>query len=137
MPNKMRITYLVTHPIQYQAPLLRRLSEESEINLTVFLCSDFSLRSFRDPVFGKQIQWIMPSHEGYKCEFAPAIGKTDQLGYCRPLNYGLAKRLRRGSLVVLWVHGYGRLYNLIAIETANRLRVKVLLRDEATMISAK
>jgi len=130
------IAYLVTPPTQYQGPLLRRLSEESEIDLTVFFCSDFSVRSFRNPGFGKQIRWIMPSLEGYKHELAPAIAKTDQFGYWRLLNYGLAKRLRRGSFDVLCVHGYGRLYNLIAIETAKRLGVKVLLRDEATMISA-
>lgn len=135
--DKMRIAYLVTHPIQYQAPLLKRLSRESDIDLTVFFCSDFSVKGFQDPGFGKQIQWDVPLLEGYKYEFLSAICKTDRVDFWRPFNYGLAKRMRMGHFDVLWVHGYGRLYNLIAIEIARRSRVKVLLRDEATLISAK
>ena len=53
MEPKIRLAYLVTHPIQYQAPLLRRIAAEPGIDLTVFFCSDFSLKSYLDPCFGK------------------------------------------------------------------------------------
>ena len=46
MEPKIRLAYLVTHPIQYQAPLLRRIAAEPGIDLTVFFCSDFSLKSY-------------------------------------------------------------------------------------------
>ena len=36
--------YVVSHPIQYQAPLLRRLAQERDIDLTVFYCSDCSVQ---------------------------------------------------------------------------------------------
>ncbi|MHB1688299.1 MAG: glycosyltransferase family 4 protein [Ignavibacteriaceae bacterium] len=137
MQDKVRIAYLVSHPIQYQAPLLRRLSKESDVDLTVFFCSDFSVKGFQDPGFGKQIQWDVPLLEGYKYEVLYAIGKAERVDFWRPLNYGLAKKIRMGHFDILWVHGYGRLYNLIAIEIAKRLGVKVLLRDEATLISAR
>ena len=60
MKPKIRLAYLVTHPIQYQAPLLRRIAAEPGIDLTVFFCSDFSLRNFLDPDFGKTIAWDIP-----------------------------------------------------------------------------
>ena len=42
--KKVKVAYLVSHPIQYQAPLLRRISQETDIELTVFFGSDFSVR---------------------------------------------------------------------------------------------
>jgi hypothetical protein len=42
--DKVRLAYLVSHPIQYQAPLLRRIVQEPDIDLTVFYGPDFSVR---------------------------------------------------------------------------------------------
>jgi hypothetical protein len=41
----MRLAYIVTHPIQYQAPLLRLLASSEGIDLKVFFLSDFSLHA--------------------------------------------------------------------------------------------
>ena len=53
--STVRIAYLVTHPIQYQAPLLRRIAKEPEFELTIFFRSDFSTKEFIDPDFGTKI----------------------------------------------------------------------------------
>ena len=46
MPDrKLRLAYLVTHPIQYQAPLLRLVAAQPDIDLTVFFGTDFSARA--------------------------------------------------------------------------------------------
>ena len=44
-----RLAYIVTHPIQYQAPLLRYLAQSNEIDLEVFFLSDFSLHAHYEP----------------------------------------------------------------------------------------
>lgn len=133
----IRVAYLVTHPIQYQAPLLRRISKDSDIDLTVFFCSDLSIRDYEDPGFGRSIKWDVPLLDGYKYEFLPAIGPTDNLSFFKPFNYGLVSRLRDGRFDVFWIHGYGRAFNLFAIIAARMLGIKVLLRDEASCISAR
>jgi hypothetical protein len=66
MMPKVRLAYLVTHPIQYQAPLLRRIAAEPDIDLTVFFGSDFSLKSYLDPAFGKVIAWDVDLTGGYR-----------------------------------------------------------------------
>ena len=48
-----RLAYLVTHPIQYQAPLLRKLAAEPDIDLTVFFGTDFTARTFTAEEFGQ------------------------------------------------------------------------------------
>lgn len=136
---KTRIAYLVTHPIQYQAPLLRRLAADPDIALTVFFGSDFSLHSFVDPGFNRTIEWDVPLVEGYQHTFLPtlfgALKPGESPSFWRPFNKGMASALA-GRFDVLWVHGYNRASHWRAILTAKRLGLKVLIRDEATNISA-
>jgi len=131
----VRLAYLVSHPIQYQAPLLRRISAEPDIELTAFFCSDISVKPFQNPGFGQVIAWDVPLLEGYRHQFLPAWGQRDRLSFSRPFSYGLTRRLREGGFDTLWVHSYARLANLLAITTARRLKLPVLLREEATAFS--
>jgi glycosyltransferase involved in cell wall biosynthesis len=136
--RKLRLAYLVTHPIQYQAPLLRRINAEPDIDLTVFFGTDFSARPFVAADFGQTIEWDVPLLDGYRHELLPALGSREEkdLGFWKPLNYGLAQRLAAGSFDALWVHGYARWLHWTAMAAARRRGIKVLLRDEATPISA-
>ena len=72
--RKLRLAYLVTHPIQYQAPLLRRINAEPDIDLTVFFGTDFSARPFVAADFGQTIEWDVPLLDGYRHELLPALG---------------------------------------------------------------
>jgi len=138
--RRLRLAYLVTHPIQYQAPLLRLVAAEPDIDFTAFFGTDFSARAFTAGEFGRTIQWDVPLLEGYKHELLPQLfaapeGTQPPLDLWRPVNYGLAKRL--GEFDALWVHGYARAFHWAAIASAKRRGLKVLLRDEATSISAE
>ncbi len=132
----VRLAYLVSHPIQYQAPLLRRIAADPDIALSVFFCSEISLTGYRDPGFGRRVEWDVPLLDGYDHRFLPALGDRRRLGALRPWSYGLARALGAGGFDALWVHGYARLANLAAMASARRRGLKVLLRDEATSISA-
>jgi glycosyltransferase involved in cell wall biosynthesis len=131
----IRIAYLVSHPIQYQVPLLRQITKVPEFDLTVFFRSDFSARKFWDPGFGAQIEWDTDLLKGYRFNVLPAFGATDRLTFWRPFNYDLWRRLRKGNFQVLWVHGYAPPFNLYAIIVAKLLGIKVFVRDEATLVS--
>lgn len=135
--RRWRVAYLVTHPIQYQAPLLRRIAREPSIDLTVFFCSDFSVSSYVDPGFQRTVTWDIPLLDGYRHEFLPAFGRKNAVTFWRPLNYGLWSRLRSGGFDVVWVHGYARFFHLLAILMAKVLGLKVLVRDEATLLSKR
>src|SRR5581483_10742516 len=113
-----RIAYLVTHPIQYQAPLLRYLNAQPDIEITVFFQTDISLQSYHDTGFGRRIQWDVPFLEGYRSEVLPALGRRDSIEGGRPFNYGIARRLKEGQFDLLWVHGYARWFNWAAMAAA-------------------
>lgn len=134
-PRPVRIAYLVTHPIQYQAPLLRRIAAEPGVELHVFFRSNISVESYFDEEFGGKVEWDVPLLEGYDHDFLPAFGPTNRLSRWHPLNHGLFARLKRGKFDVLWVHGYSVWFHMLALLQARLLGIRTLLRDEATMIS--
>ena len=76
-----RLAYFVSHPIQYQAPLLQLIAADPEIELEVFFFSDFSLKPYLDPGFGKTIKWDIPLTEGYKHQFLePGEARSAKVG---------------------------------------------------------
>ena len=135
--TRWRLAYLVTHPIQYQAPLLRRIAADPEIDLTVFFASTISVGRFYEKSFGREIAWESDLLEGYRHEFLPALGRRDRLSFWRPLSYGLGRRLKAGRFDALWIHGYARAPHLTAMLTAKRLGIKVLIRDETSETSTR
>ena len=144
----VRLAYLVSHPIQYQAPLLRRIAQEPGIDLTVFFGSDFSVRGYKDVGFGGVgIKWDVPLLEGYKHVFLPRLRDGNDISFATPLNRGIFSALRGPALLspqiapslitaqpafdALWVHGYAAANSLHGILAAHLLGIPVLLRAES------
>jgi len=134
LKDKVRLAYLVSHPIQYQAPLLRRIAQEPDIDLTIFFGSDFSVRDYKDEGFGVGVKWDVPLLDGYRHEFLPVLRDNANPGAMSPLNYGIFNRLRGSKGVagfdVLWLHGYSSVNALQAMLAAKALGIPVLVRAE-------
>jgi glycosyltransferase involved in cell wall biosynthesis len=135
--KSVKVAYLVSHPIQYQAPLLRRIAQELDIELTVFFGSNFSVQQYVDKGFGVDVKWDVPLLEGYRHEFLPSIWDKRRTGPTAQLNYGIFSRLRGSKEAdgfdVLWVHGYSTLNTLQAMIVAKALGIPVLLRAESRL----
>ena len=134
MKNKVRLAYLVSHPIQYQAPLLRRISQEPDIDLTVLFGSDFSVRSYQDEGFGVAIEWDVPLLDGYRHRFLPVLRDDGTQTVTTPLNYGIFSALRGNDgereFDILWVHGYAMVNALHGMVAAKALGIPVLMRGD-------
>lgn len=137
----LKLAYFVTHPIQYQAPLLRRVAAIPGLDFKVFFGSDFSARAFVDPDFGRAIQWDVPLLDGYAHEvldqWGAPLADNEIPTVWRPFSKGLARKLRAGKFDALWIHGYNRASHWVAAVTAKMMGLKVLMRDESTEISAE
>lgn len=129
----VRLAYLVTHPIQYQAPLLRRIAAEPDIELTALFGDDFSTRDHIDKGFGRAIAWDVKLLDGYRHRFLRPLRarhKGSAPSFWWPLSSDLGHVLRNGDFDVLWVHGYSNANHLAAMAMARRFGMRVLLRDE-------
>jgi glycosyltransferase involved in cell wall biosynthesis len=131
----VRLAYVVSHPIQYQAPLLRRIAREPDIDLTVLFGSDFSVRGYKDEGFGVEVTWDVPLLDGYRSEFLPRLRDTGTVSPLSPISHGILRRLQNAdgspAFDALWVHGYASVNALHAILAANALGIPVLLRAES------
>ena len=130
----VRLAYVVSHPIQYQAPLLRLLAADPGIDLTVFFCSDFSTKPYRDAGFGKEVHWDVPLTEGYRSVVLPRWRETTRPRTFAPISRGFLRALARGvngqPFDAVWVHGYSSINSLHAILAARALGIPVLVRAE-------
>jgi glycosyltransferase involved in cell wall biosynthesis len=132
--RKVRVAYFVSHPIQYQAPLLRRIALEDNIDLHVFFHSDLSVRGYSDKGFGGiQVKWDVPLLDGYSHEFLPGFRNKGTLGFAAPISRGIFRQLRRGGFDAMWVHGYHTLNSLHAISAAWLLGIPVILRSDSQL----
>lgn len=135
MGRPFRLGYLVSHPIQYQVPLLRRIAAHPDVDLKVFFLSDFSVHGYRDEGFGVTVRWDVPLLAGYPYTVLPALGARDRVSFWRPFVYALSQQLREGHFDALWLHGYLHQASLRALAIAKRSRTKVLLRTESHLLS--
>lgn len=129
----VRLAWLATHPVQYQAPLLRAIAECPDIDLTVLFFSDFSSRGFVDPGFGRAIKWDTPLLYGYHHEFLPGTGTQVRcIQTFQPKVSGLAQRLKGCNFDAVLVQGWQHYGMVKAAWLAKRAGLKVLMRCEAT-----
>jgi glycosyltransferase involved in cell wall biosynthesis len=132
----LRLAYFVSHPIQYQAPLLRLIAAEPDIDLKVFFYSDFSLKSYKDPGFGMAIAWDIPLTDGYNHQFLKCWGSSKHQSVLQqPVARDIFQQLQQGKFDVVWVHGWSWFCSLQAVIAANRLGIPVLMRGDSNIFS--
>src|ERR1044071_7963672 len=125
-----RVAYIVSHPIQYQAPLLRYLSHAG-IDLHVFFLSDFSLREHYERPFKRSFKWDVPLTDGYRAEVLGRPFRSSKApSRVRPIRR-LTERLRTERFDALWVHGWGYLALCQCIHAAASAGLPVLVRGES------
>ncbi len=136
--NPIKVAYVLSHPIQYQSPLLRRIAAEPWIDLTVLYTSDFSVRGYVDTGFGIAMTWDVPLLDGYNYKYLPRLRDADDVYLFAPLNFatplGWAREFRRGGYDVVWVHGYATANAMLAMVGAKLAGLPVLNRMESTLI---
>jgi len=123
-----RLAYFVSHPIQYQAPLLRLIAQCEDIDLEVFFHSDHSLDEHVDVEFGQAIRWDVPLTEGYKHRFLASAGGG------RPVAAGsVREQLERGRFDAVWLHGWGARLNRKVWRVARSLGMAVWMRGDTQL----
>jgi len=103
----IRLAIVISHPIQHFAPMFRDLARTPGLELKVFYCCEWGVKPYRDPGFGRQIEWDIPLLEGYAYEFLPIARPPKTLTYRDVDNPDVGRRLEAFQPQVVWIHGYG------------------------------
>src|SRR5215218_1976209 len=71
-----KLAIVTTHPIQYNAPWFKLLSQRGRINVKVFYTWSQTERGPKyDPTFKKMVEWDIPLLQDYSYEFVENISK--------------------------------------------------------------
>jgi glycosyltransferase involved in cell wall biosynthesis len=127
----IRLGYLTSHPIQYQAPLFRALANTPGISFEAFFCDMHGAAPSYDPGFEQVVKFDTPMLEGYRYRVlrnrAPRPG-IRPMGLLNPEAVALARSGRFDAIVV---HGYSYLTNLAVLGLPRSRRAMLLLRGES------
>jgi len=132
--NKFRLAAIISHPVQYQAPLFQRLARHPAIDLTVYYATDGSLLGAVDPGFGIPVTWDRPLLEGYKskilCPHKGIRSRSDR--YLELL--GIIPELKAELYDGVLIHSYATPFSLLGYFASWRAGSPVLLRSESELI---
>ncbi|RBP49167.1 glycosyltransferase family 4 protein [Arenicella xantha] len=133
-----RVAYFVSHPIQYQAPLLREIAEHPQIDLTVYFLSGQSTEAYHDEGFNTQIKWDIPLTDGYKHVFLPAKTNPGEFSLTNPsVRIASVKRaLTESTWDAVWIHGYNNLALMYVIWFCKTRKLPLLFRGESNLTSS-
>lgn len=134
--RKYRLAVLNSHPIQYFAPLYRRLALESDIELTVYYCSRLGLEAYADEGFGGEVvRWDVPLLEGYHSVFLENLRSGAGVhGFWSLINPSIISALRKQRYDAIWVHGHNYLTYLLAYAVAKSVGTAILTRCETHLL---
>lgn len=130
--NGMKLAYVLSHPIQYFSPLLRKLSNTPGIELIVYYGHNPDQSTNVDKGFGKVVRWDIPLLEGYNAVFLRNLARPTSLDnqFWALVNPGIVRALRRDKSDVVIVHGWSYFTNWLAVISAWAMGKKVWLRGE-------
>lgn len=136
MLKKYKLAVLISHPIQYQAPLFKLLSNEANIDLTVLYCSEWGLKTYFDENFGQSVKWDIPLLDGYNYKFLKNISPSPNPSkFFGQVNPEIISELKNGSYDAIWIHGWNSVTNWIAMLAAFQFKIPVLLRGETNLLN--
>lgn len=131
---KTKLAILNTHPIQYFAPLYKRLAQKENIELTVLYCSHWGVKEYIDPQFNTVVKWDIPLLEGYNYKFLKNLRRTDDVNkFFNLINIEVISDLIKNRYDFLWMNGHNSFTNIIAVITAKIIGIKLLMRADTQL----
>lgn len=135
--RRFKVLAVATHPVQYMAPLFRRLAAEPQLILQVAYCSLRGAEAAIDLDFATSVKWDVPLLEGYSWIAIPnkGSGKESFWGLNNP---GLSKLIRDGKFdAVLCFVGYVRASFWIAHRAAKASAAAFLFGTDAHSLAPR
>jgi glycosyltransferase involved in cell wall biosynthesis len=130
-----RLAFIVSHPIQYYAPLYQRLSRRDDIAIKVFFTWHDGTKAVQDPGFGISVAWDIPLNQGYEFELIDNIsadpGTHNFWGLRNP---SLVERVLAWDPTVAHVTGWAWASHLQALRAFKKAGTPTLFRGDSHLL---
>jgi glycosyltransferase involved in cell wall biosynthesis len=135
--RRLRVLAVLSHVIQYAAPVFREFAGNVQIDFHVAYCSLRGAEAAHDPEFGAVVQWDVPLLDGYKWTHVPNKGSGEE-SFFGLFNPGLWKLIRAGNYdAVVCYTGYLRASFWIAYFAAKLSGASFLIGLDAITLSPR
>jgi glycosyltransferase involved in cell wall biosynthesis len=135
MPAPLRLAIVVSHPIQYFAPLYASLARRGDIAIRVFFTWHAGDRPVRDRGFSRDIAWDIALTAGYESELvpnaAPDPGTHHFLGLRNP---ALHRRIMAWQPGIVMIHGWAWLSHLQELHRLHNQGIPTLFRGDSHLL---
>jgi len=130
-----KLAIITSHPIQYNAPLFRVLTERKNITVKVFYTWGQTKDGLvYDPDFKREFKWDIPLLDGYEYEFVENISKTPGAGNFSGIdNRDLNERIKQYNPDTLLVYGWSFKSHLRTLRYFKG-RKKIIFRGDSTLL---
>jgi glycosyltransferase involved in cell wall biosynthesis len=131
-----RIGFLISHPIQYYAPIFRELARHCD--LTVFFAHRQTAEQQARAGFGIAFDWDVDLLSGYDSRFLTNVARqpsTDRFAGCD--TPGIADEIARGGFDAFVVPGWALRSYWQAVRACRRRGVPVLVRGDSQLGSQR
>src|ERR1700760_2935404 len=129
--SRSRLAIVISHPIQFHAPLYTWLARDGRFDLRVFFMTDRGARPYYDAFARKMVQFDNPILEGYDHVF---LSRGEPKGkWARKtelLRWSLRRELAKWHPEAVYFHGYDNPAFWPAVLWCRRNGVAVLFRGE-------
>src|SRR5215472_13237124 len=138
MPEcRYNVLAIATHPVQYMAPIFRRMANHPAFDLHVLYCTLRGAEPVYDPEFGASIQWDIPLLDGYSWSYVPNRGSGAE-SFFGLFNPGIWNLIRDGNFdAVLCFTGYLRTSFWIALLATKLSKAAFLFGTDATNLAPR
>lgn len=135
--RRFRVLAVASHPVQYMAPLFRRMAKHPRLDLHVAYCSLRGAEAAVDPDFGTEVKWDVPLLEGYEWTHVPNKG-PERDSFWGMNNPGLKDLIRDGKFdAVLCFTGYVRATFWIARRAAKKAGAAFIFGTDASSLEPR
>jgi glycosyltransferase involved in cell wall biosynthesis len=105
VPARYRLLLVLSHPVQYVAPLLRLMAAHPRLEILVAYASLRGATRAHDPGFGVEVEWDVPVLEGYP--WVALHRPAEHATAMPPIPYrDLSELLRTGGFDAIYAGGY-------------------------------
>ena len=132
--SRYRVLAVCSHPVQYMAPIFRRMAQHAQLDLHVAYCSLRGAQPVHDPDFNTTVQWDVPLLAGYAWEEVSNGGSGTE-SFFGLQNPGLWKLIRSGKFdAVLCYVGYIHASFWISYFACRSSKTAILFGTDASSI---
>jgi len=133
--QKSRLAIIVSHPIQYYAPLYQRLAQRDDIAIKVFFTWHDGQEAVEDRGFKTRVAWDISLTEGYEFELVHNVSSapgTDRFFGLR--NPSLVERITAWRPDVVHITGWAWFSHLMALHTFSKKGIPTLFRGDSHLL---